>query len=212
MAPSSTSRPAPGLALGAALLLGAGAAGAAPADPSGDLAHIRPLIDQTLETEKSGIEIRWSNPGTGHSGMMRVERTFFRDQRPCRDYLRTVLRPGESGFVIRGTACRAGRAEWDILDEVVTEMDAPKKRAAAVRPAPAPDAPAPERQAAPRPSAATPGAAAAAGAPSAPEAEGPPVEEAPLLRKAKRLAAEAGEAPAPGPRFVPFTLPSRSAL
>jgi len=141
---------------------------------------------------------------------MRVERTFFRDQRPCREYLRTVLRPGESGFVIRGTACRAGRAEWDILDEVVTEKDAPKKRAA-VRPAPAPDAPSPERQAAPRPSA-TVGAAAAAGAPAAPMAEGPAVEEAPLLRKAKRLAAEAGEAPAPSPRFVPFTLPSRSAL
>lgn len=195
-------------------MLAGGVAGAAPADPTGDLGHIRPLIDQTLETEKSGIEIRWSNPGTGHSGMMRVERTFFRDQRPCREYLRTVVRPGESGFVIRGTACRAGRAEWDILDEVVTEKNAPKKRAAA-RPAPPPDEPSPDRQTAPEPSA-TAGAAAAgdasADASSTSQAEGAPAEEGPLVRKARRLAAEAGDPPAADTQFVPFTLPSRSAL
>ena len=74
-----------------------------------DLQHLRPLINQTLETEKSGVEIGWSNPATGHSGTLRVERTFYRDQQPCREYLRTVERAGTADLVTRGTACRVGR-------------------------------------------------------------------------------------------------------
>ena len=89
MGPSSLCRSPGRFVVLGGLVLTPPQAGAATVDPGGDLEHIRPLLEQTLETEKSGIEIRWSNPGTGHSGKIRVERTFFRDDRPCRDYLRT---------------------------------------------------------------------------------------------------------------------------
>ncbi|MDX1540396.1 MAG: RT0821/Lpp0805 family surface protein [Geminicoccaceae bacterium] len=184
-----------GPALAGALTAGVPQGHAAAVDPSGDLEHVRPLLEQTLETEKSGIEIRWSNPGTGHSGKIRVERTFFRDDQPCRDYLRTVTRPGESGFVIRGTACRTGRAVWTIGDENVVETDPPKKRAARTTspamPPPPVEAAATDREPRPAPSAGE--------APESARAEIEPPAAAPKTT------------PADEP-FVSFTLPSRSPL
>lgn len=193
-------QPSTGLRLLAVLALGSPDARAAAVDPGGDLEHVRPLLEQTLETEKSGIEIRWSNPETGHGGKIRVERTFFRDGRPCRDYLRTVSRPDSSGFVIRGTACRTGRAVWSIEDEVAVEIDAPREQAArSARPAATPHStPAdPERA----------------------ETAGTEAETAPSTgdaRAAERVEANPGEAapeaePAEDP-FVSFTLPSRSPI
>jgi surface antigen len=101
----------------------ASALGCGPAlaqEAADDLEHLRPLINQTLETEKSGIEIGWSNPATGHSGTLRVERTFHRGQQPCREYLRTLERPGAAALVTRGIGCRVGRAQWEIKEEGTT--------------------------------------------------------------------------------------------
>ena len=103
--------------------LAASALGWSPAvaeEAADDLQHLRPLINQTLETEKSGVEIGWSDPATGHSGTLRVERTFYRDQQPCREYLRTIERAGASTLVTRGVGCRVGRAQWEIEEEGAT--------------------------------------------------------------------------------------------
>jgi surface antigen len=199
MALSSLLQASIALALLTAPVFGSRDAGAAAVDPGGDLEHVRPLLKQTLETEKSGIEIRWSNPETGHSGKIRVERTFFRDEQPCREYLRTISRPGASGFVIRGTACRTGRAVWTIEDEVAVETEA---RKAAARPA----APASTR----------PGTAAE---PERAESGGGNAETAPSKADSARAGgAETGPGqvepeaePADDP-FVSFTLPSRSPI
>jgi surface antigen len=93
---------------------------AAAEEAADDLQHLRPLINQTLETEKIGVEIGWSNPTTGHSGTLTVERTFYRDQQPCREYVRTVERPYASILVTRGIGCRVGRAQWEIEEESAT--------------------------------------------------------------------------------------------
>lgn len=193
-------RPSAALALFGALGVTAGDGQAAAVDPTGDLDHVRPLLDQTLETEKSGIEIRWSNPETGHSGKIRVERTFFRNDRPCRDYLRTVSRPDRSGFVIRGTACRTGRAVWTIGDEVAVETDQPPRQQAA---APAAS------------SSTTPKARAARARPP----EGPQAEAEAKARPGLDADDPATAGTAAGPEaapadepFVSFTLPSRSPI
>src|SRR5919106_6625918 len=65
------------------------------AQADADEEYVGPLVNQALETEKSGVEIPWSNPATGSSGMILIERTFYRDPRtPCRDYRRTLERAG----------------------------------------------------------------------------------------------------------------------
>lgn len=150
-----------------------------------DLQHLRPLINQTLETEKRGVEIGWSNPATGHSGTLRVERTFYRDQQPCREYLRTVERPGASALVTRGVGCRVGRAQWEIKEEGTTA------RALLPEPGAGPVEPRPEER---KPAEKTAEAAAARACP----------DPAPLPSAAK-------VEPTPPP-FAAFTLPARSAI
>lgn len=226
--PSSTSpRTAMSLALMSVLALASGQGEAAEVDPDGNLNHMRPLLEQTLETEKSGIEIRWSNPSTGDTGKIRVVRTFFKDERPCREYIRTVSRSRQSGFIIRGTACRTGRAVWSIQDEVATETDRPSTTQARVAPttprgsdraaersARSPEAqPAPARRTREEPTTTQPVAPERASkAPSAPATATAP--EAPSGADPDATAAAPPE-PAAGPEpepFVTFTLPSRSPI
>jgi surface antigen len=121
---------------GALVVSALGSSPAVAEEAADDLQHLRPLINQTLETEKSGVEIGWSNPATGHSGTLRVERTFYRDQQPCREYLRTVERAGASTLVTRGVGCRVARAQWDIEGEGATARALlPGGGAASARPA-----------------------------------------------------------------------------
>ena len=149
-----------------------------------DLQHLRPLINQTLETEKSGVEIGWSNPATGHSGTLRVERTFYRDQQPCREYLRTVERAGAADLVTRGTGCRVGRGQWEIEEEGATaRAPSPRPGAASAEPA------ARERE--------------------APKATAEDAAEARACPDPAELASAGTGEPTPAP-FASFTLPARS--
>lgn len=88
------------------------------AQAEADEEYVGPLVNQALETEKSGVEIPWSNPATGSSGMILIERTFYRDPRtPCRDYRRTLERVGVPAVEIQGTGCRIGSARWSLDEE-----------------------------------------------------------------------------------------------
>jgi surface antigen len=123
---------------------------AAPADAvaqtDADEEYVGPLVNQALETEKSGVEIPWSNPATGSSGMILIERTFYRDPRtPCRDYRRTLEQVGAPTIEIQGTGCRIGSGRWS-LDE-----EEPKSVAAAAPSAGAGVARTPEPTEAPEP-------------------------------------------------------------
>jgi surface antigen len=116
------------------------AATAAPQDVAAqadaDENYVGPLVNQALETEKSGVEIPWSNPATGSSGMIVIERTFYRDPRtPCRDYRRTLERAGAPTVEIQGTGCRIGTGRWS-LDEEEPRSLARATAPAGPRPAP----------------------------------------------------------------------------
>ena len=79
------------------------------AQADADEEYVGPLVNQALESEKSRLEIPWHNPATGSSGMIMIERTFYRDPRtPCRDYRRTLERAGAPTVEVHGTGCRIG--------------------------------------------------------------------------------------------------------
>jgi len=89
---------------------------AAQEDPDED--YVGPLINQALESQRTGVEVPWTNPATGSSGTIVVERTFYRDPRtPCRDYRRTVERAGGATVAIEGTGCRIGSGRWSLDEE-----------------------------------------------------------------------------------------------
>ena len=93
------------------------------AQAEADEEYVGPLVNQALETEKSGVEIPWSNPATGSSGMILIERTFYRDPRtPCRDYRRTLERVGAPTVEVQGTGCRIGSARWSLDEEEPREV------------------------------------------------------------------------------------------
>jgi surface antigen len=88
------------------------------AQAEADEEYVGPLVNQALETAKSGVEIPWSNPATGSSGMIVIERTFYRDPRtPCRDYRRTLARAGAPVAEVQGTGCRIGSGRWSLDEE-----------------------------------------------------------------------------------------------
>jgi surface antigen len=196
----------------AVLLFGlVGLAGAARAgeDPR-DAAVVAAMVKQTLEFERTGTDLPWSNPETGSRGVIRVERTYNLDSdTPCRDYIRTTRRPDGEKSTTRGTGCRMGDGRW-FLDE------APGAEVAPASKTPPAAAKAPEGRK-DETAAASPSAApkAEAAAPAVP-AGGDEAEAKVWGDPAGEAAAEA-YAPAP-PRAKPkvpapdYTLPSRSAL
>jgi len=83
----------------------------------GDIPVVTAVLNSALEYERNGVEIPWSNPETGNSGVVAVERTFYLDpQSPCRDYRRTTERAGAPPAVVLGTGCRTPDGHWR-LDE-----------------------------------------------------------------------------------------------
>jgi hypothetical protein len=105
-----------------------------------DEEYVAPLLERALETEKTDVELSWSNPDTGSSGIIVIERTFYRDPgTPCRDYRRTIERAGTPPFEIQGTGCRVGPSEWELDEEGPASLAA--SPAPGAGPAPAPDEP-----------------------------------------------------------------------
>jgi 17 kDa outer membrane surface antigen len=117
------------------------------AQADADEEYVGPLISEALETQRTGVEAPWTNPATGSSGTIVVERTFYRDPRtPCRDYRRTLERPGGPTLTIEGTGCRTGSGRWSLDEEApapgreARPRSAPRESAPAAPPAPEPAA------------------------------------------------------------------------
>ena len=88
---------------------------------------MRQVLQNVLETERSGVEVPWSSSVTGNAGMVMVERTYFRSpEQPCRDYMRTIVAPTGDKMTIRGTGCRVGAENWT-LEEQPPETKVAKK-------------------------------------------------------------------------------------
>ena len=119
-----------------------------------DEEYVEPLVNQALENEKTGVELPWSNPATGSSGTIVIERTFYRDPRtPCRDYRRTLERAGAPTLEIQGTGCRVGPSRWALDEEEPTSLAATPAPVTGGAPAPAePPDPEPARAEATPPS------------------------------------------------------------
>ena len=116
-------------------------------DAGADREHVLPLVNRVLETERTDVEVPWSNPETGNSGTIVVERTFYLEPgKPCREYRRTVERAGSPAVVIEGTGCRVGPEQWDLDEQepspVRVERPGTAPPGGAVATAPGPDAPA----------------------------------------------------------------------
>jgi surface antigen len=110
------------------------------AQADADEEYVGPLLNQALETEKSGLEIPWRNPATGSNGIIVIERTFYRDPAtPCRDYRRTLERAGAPKVEIQGTGCRIDRDRWS-LDEPGAKSVAATAPAAGTSPSGTPHA------------------------------------------------------------------------
>jgi surface antigen len=83
-----------------------------------DLPYVLGFVNQTLETERTQVPVPWSNPETGNSGTVVIERTFYPSpDTPCRDYRRTANLPGGGVAVIRGTGCRIGTSRWKLEEQ-----------------------------------------------------------------------------------------------
>jgi surface antigen len=194
----------------------AGTGNAAPAGDPRDQPYLSVVVNQALETERTNVEIPWSNPETAHRGAIVIERTFYRDPRtPCREYRRTTERPGERpgepAALIRGTGCRIGPAVWSL-----DEADAPPETATAGTSAPdvtssgtttsgtVPGTPAPAATGQPAPP--------RAGKP-APKTAGKPAPKTAAARSAPRTAAGPRSAEAEkAPSLPSYTLPSKTGL
>lgn len=102
-------------------------AGQPGSDDSLDLPIIIQTTNQVLETQKTGVAIRWLNAETGHSGTVQVTGTYYLENgTPCRDYRRTVETAAADTRVIKGTGCRTGKGVWQLSE---TELDVPRQAA-----------------------------------------------------------------------------------
>jgi surface antigen len=119
------------------------AAGARAADDPRDLLVIMPALNDALENERSGKDTAWSNVVTGRAGAIRIERTFYRGQQPCREYTRTTSGNGPASEV-RGTGCRTGKLNWSVEEARTEEPATAASPSTAAGAAPAPAAPVPE--------------------------------------------------------------------
>lgn len=205
------------LMLAVVLLVAAPAVGRA--DTAGDRRdqpYLSTIVNRALETERTNTDIPWSNPETGHRGVLVIERTWYRDpQSPCRDYRWTLERNGRPAELINGTGCRIGPAVWR-LDE---------RPAASPLRTPDPSAPLPVPSRAPStstPSVPDPSAPDTTAPAPAPQTATPPQatrsakaspRRKPSAPASKSQAAAAGDATAPKPAALPsYTLPSKTAL
>lgn len=94
--------------LGAAAQLGANAAA--------DQDYLERVVNRVLESERSNMPIAWSHGETGSTGTVTVERTFYLERTPCRDYAWTLDQADGTEVSGRGTGCRSGAGTWE-LDE-----------------------------------------------------------------------------------------------
>jgi hypothetical protein len=121
------------------------------ADPSDAPPTPGPLLNEALERARSGVDVPWSGAAGGAKGIIRIERTFYRGQQPCRDFLWT--RESEAGDKVetRGTGCRIAKGRWEVDDKPApppalaggSVPPAPAAAEAAARPA---DPPRPARK------------------------------------------------------------------
>lgn len=211
-------------AIVAALLLGSsGSAGAGLADDPRDHGYVTVVVNRALETERTRVDVPWSNPSTGNRGVIVIERTYYRDPAtPCREYRRTVERPGQPTAIVRGTGCRVGGGIWTLEETAAGGASGPATSAAESSPA-EPPAPSPASEHA-RPTGGgekvKPKAEARVQPPPPAKASPPPPPPAPSATAPASTASQPSPiqpspsqpSPSQAPRVPGYTLPSKIPL
>ena len=126
--PRSTAIPAAGMLLLAAALILLLAAPAAAQDAS--TPAIFADVNRALESQRTGIPVRWQDAGRRQSGTIIVRRTYYNGSQPCRDYTRTTEVGGTLISTTSGTGCRIGAGVWSLTEQ-------PPRMTGATPPAPA---------------------------------------------------------------------------
>lgn len=86
------------------------------ASDSDEIEHARSIIREKLETERTGIDIKWKNPKSGSAGKMRINDTrFIEDDIPCRWY-EWSLSGTSNRISTKGKGCRIKKDVW-LLEE-----------------------------------------------------------------------------------------------
>ena len=107
-----------GLSIAAVLL-----ALSAYADDARDVDYLADVINQRLETQRSGVEVPWLNPATGNRGIIIITGTDMHDPaQPCRTYRRTTERLGGATSVVEGRACRIGEGLWQRTESAASAV------------------------------------------------------------------------------------------
>ena len=71
-------------------------------------------FQSVLENSKSGFTGTWYNAKTNTSGTVTVISTYYKNNRPCREFLATIN--GQFGTENRyGDACRYGAHNWRLI-------------------------------------------------------------------------------------------------
>ncbi len=223
-----------GFAAAIAVVCSAAISGPALADVVGD-GRDRPfvsiVVNQALETERTQIEIPWTNPETGNRGVLVIERTWYKDgNTPCRDYRRSIEGATSPKVNVSGTGCRVGPAVWSLTETIDamappsapggTGKTAPSGPPRTVRTEPPEPTPAPPPAAstpAPPPAASTPAPPPVASTPAPPRpepAKSPPPRTEPAAPAKPPVESARSEPPPPPapPPFPDFTAPSKAEL
>ena len=95
----------------------------------------REAIGWLLETEATGSVSPWVNSRSGYSGTVTITQTWDQADGPlCRRYTVAAV-AGGSPTVLKGTGCRVGPGEWNLIEEAPAKI-------AAMRPSPPAEKPA----------------------------------------------------------------------
>ena len=103
------------LVLGFALLLGACSNSALTVGLGSDSSYaMTQTFQKVLEENKAGFTGTWYNAKTNTSGTVTVISTYYRYNRPCREFVATIH--GTKGSTNRyGDACRYGAHNWKLI-------------------------------------------------------------------------------------------------
>ncbi len=109
-----------------------------------DAAFLEDVMNQRLESQRTGTTVRWSNPITGNNGNVTILSTDESDpELPCRRYRLTTETLGRAPIVVDGTGCRVAPGIWQ-RTEAPASATPSVDRPAAARSEPEPRVPPPE--------------------------------------------------------------------
>ncbi len=74
-------------------------------------------VNRALESQRTGIPVRWQDAARRQSGTIIVRRTYYNGSQPCRDYTRTTEVGGTLISTTSGTGCRIGAGVWSLTEQ-----------------------------------------------------------------------------------------------